>query len=295
MVALGLGLLVVMSAPIFWVALGYTNSHVLAALAIAMATYCVLGSIKALTFDGRHVGLLSVSAIVLATARFEGAVLFLVIISPLMLSLAGYLQPYRYRVLWVAYIGSAGLLFWVLLSAQQLPINPFLLFGLLASAPPLVLLATRLGGPRSERILVLGGWFSLLATTVLVLFAEYGLSGARAIAFAQFRNLLLGVSGWGAVISATLIATVWVFFPAKSRIYRTSVRMWWWGILVTIILKLLDSPPGNEGFNNTLSRTFLHWLAPLFVLWIIGLYESLHARRPAKRLVQSFSRRRRAD
>lgn len=273
-----IGTVIVVSAPIFWVALAYTNAHVLVALAIAVAAHAVLQTTKTLALSRSDVGLLALSAFVVSTSRFEGGLLFLLTLTPILLGTGGYLRSSRVIISSVSLIPALGLGYWLSVADGMSPVNPSIYLMVLIGIPVGLVALCQVLPIRAERWLLLAGWIVLVLLVLVLPVAMYGWVGARSVAVAQFRNLLLGVSGWGAVIAATIVASLWLFRSNRSRLYRAATRIWSWGVLATIVLKLLDSRPGNEGFNNTLSRTFLHWLGPLIILWSLGLYETLRSR-----------------
>lgn len=275
--SISLGSALVVSAPILWIALAYTNSHVLMALAIAAGTGGVLVSIQTLSLNRPTVALLALSSLVGSATRFEGAFMMLVVLAPLLLGTFDYLAAKRALVLALSSAPALGLAHWTALSQAPLPISGILLFSLLLGTPMVMVAAGKMWGARAEKWFVVGGWLALVLLIVGGTIAIYSPPAIERFAIANFRNFILGVSGWGAVIPATLIAIIILFRKRGHRLYRIVTRTWAWGILLTTIAKLLDSPLANQGFNNTLSRTFLHWLGPLLLLWVIGLYSTLTA------------------
>jgi hypothetical protein len=281
--AIFLGVALVASAPIVWIALVYTNSHLLMALAIAIATGGVLVSTQSLSLPRSTVALHAIAGVVGSTTRFEGAFMMLVVLAPLLLGTVDYLASKRALVLALSFAPTLGLTQWILLSQTPLPVSAFVLFTVLIGAPLLILGVGKVLGAKAEGWLVAGGWIALLLLVVGLAVMIYGVPGAQRLAIANVWNFILGVSGWGAVIPATLVGTFIIFRGLGNRLYRIATRTWTWGIFLTIAVKLADSPPGNQGFNNTLSRTFLHWLGPLILVWILGLYSTLSGRARSQR------------
>lgn len=276
--AIFLGVALVASAPIVWIALVYTNSHVLMALAIAIATGGVLVSVQTLSLTRSTVALLAIAGVVGSTTRFEGAFMMLVVLAPLLLATFDYLASKRAVVLALSVVPTLGLTQWILLSQSPLPVSGFILFPALLGVPFLIVGIGKAWGSRAEGWLVALGWVALVLLVAGINLAIYGHVFRPSFATASFRNFILGVSGWGAVIPATLVGTLTLFRRRGNRLYRIVTRTWAWGILLTVAVKLADSGIANQGFNNTLSRTFLHWLGPLILLWVLGLYSTFSER-----------------
>ena len=79
--------LVVVTVPIVWIALAYSNSHTLMALCVTSALAVVLEAIRRGSFGTAQGFLLALSALVGSLTRLEGAVLILIILLPVLINI----------------------------------------------------------------------------------------------------------------------------------------------------------------------------------------------------------------
>lgn len=261
---------VLISTPIFWVAMAYTNSHTLLGLSITAVAGSVLTSLGRTSMTREAHALLIFGLFVSATVRFEGALLSLVAILPALLSPSSFTMTNSRSTL-LGLVPLSGFAYWtVFLPSDVLFIETVAIGSLLALAPILIHPLMTLLGSAGEKYAHKAVWTILLVTPVLLMVAQWPSWVPRVLAVLSL-NLLGGVGGWGGLISATLLLSAFTAFRGNDRVLNVVFRVFFWGALSTLTLKLLDSPPGALGFNDSVVRSMLHWVGPLAFTWILAL------------------------
>lgn len=270
----GVALIAFASTPIFLVSMSYTNSHMLMAIAITAIAGTLTSSLRKLKIEYEEFGLLLISILVGTLTRYEGALL----VSILLVGL--YLQPALFNSTgWRLFVISSapitGFSIWnALIPRNAMPNEAIWVFLMLVLAPLLLFGLGQALGRRVERLLP--GFISLGLVIAVITLTTFKYPGSEVhFVLVAIQNLLIGVGGWGAFLSATLVIAALSRLRHSGRLLKFVGQIVLWGVLTTICVKLLDSPPGNLGFNNTIVRTMLHWSGPLVLFWALAFGEKL--------------------
>ena len=248
----------------------YINSHTMVALGAALVISGLILSVHSVRLEPQTFAVIATGSILASWARYEGAIVILLALLPFISS-----ELIRTRLQRVN-------LFAVAIS----PAVAWLIWSIAAGADFRVLSMVTISGPALWAILgiiaiPLGLWVTPpldklrrhtpsivgipLAIFVMFIFEQKLTSTSLP---AQIRNIFFGLGGWGFVAPAFLLLLVLFGYAHASREYRKLIGMLALAIPAAFFIKFLDGQAmGRQGFNDSINRSWAHWL-PLF--WLIA-------------------------
>ena len=126
-------------------------------------------------------------------------------------------------------------------------------------------------GPRGEAYLTLLALFGPLVFVLAFPYIAYPAAAVELMWTLLFRNIVLGVAGWGALFVATTGLFLLLLGKKNARVLRASGLVLFIGVVMSLALKLLEGPTGSQGFNDSVSRSLLHWLGAATIFWMLGI------------------------
>lgn len=265
----GLVTLLLLSTPIVQYLFIYINAHGLFALYVAVIVAAV-GIIRTTNYPNPGFLLLAIGGGSLALVRPEGFAIALGLMAVFLAArpLAGPSERLWYFVALAAPLVSAGVWF-LTANSPQIPLSR----SNLASA--VVLSLVLIAVLASSRLDAFRPLIPRLVGCLIFLVILLAIGGNPSVKFdawsAQARNFFLGAGGWGISLVALMVLIVVVFSGRTSAFSRRLVGAICMSVAITISAKLFDGNFGGfgqMGFNDSLNRSYLHWL-PIMVLALV--------------------------
>ena len=255
------------STPMVRTQMFYINAHVLAALGIALVVAGFLMSVNTLTVGPPWVTMVFIGGILASWARFEGMVITLLALLPFIAS--PLIRSWQQRTIVIAATTCPGVswAWWVWVVDGEIPLleaQTAWLIPLIVLAGSALWLVPPLDSLRRQTAVI--GFLATAAITAVFVSQNVGLAPAQA------RNIFVGLGGWGFVAPAFLLLLVLIGVKYTTREYRHLLGMVAVAIVGAFAIKYLDQGGlGRQGFNDSINRSWTHWLSIFWLTATVGI------------------------
>lgn len=269
------------STPMVRAQMFYINAHVLAALGIALIVAGFLMSVNTLTLGPPWSTMVLIGGVLASWARFEGMAIVLMALLPLIASPLISSRTHRLTVVISTTLPVASWAIWVSAVGGEVPLietrNAWII-PLLVLAGATLWILPQLDSLRRHTVTI--GFIAL--ATIAVVFI-----GQNAVLLPlQVRNIFVGLGGWGFVAPAFLLLLVLIGLNNTTREYRHLLGMVAVAIVGAFVIKMLDGGGlGRQGFNDSINRSWTHWLPIFWLTATVGVAQLWPRARKRKNLL----------